>query len=190
MSDNQQGSRIFSGALIPLPGLYTLDPVHTFTEFVTQHLVVGHVRGIFDQTTGEVTIADDPTQSTIEVRIETASVSTHNARRDEDLRSPRFFDAEAFPVMGYRSVKVFPELDGLWTVEGELTIRNVTRPVLLTARITGANKDQTSKIRFGLHADARVSRREFGLLADLERESGGMMLGQDVVISVDAEATR
>lgn len=188
MSDTKTTSRIFNGTLSPLPGVYTLDPVHTFAEFITQHLVVGHVRGRFDVLTGKFTIAEDPTLSSLEVSIETTSISTHNAKRDEDLRSPRFFHVEKFSTMTYRSTTIVAELDGHWTVEGKLTIRDVTLPVPLSVRITGIIDDPSGNIRVGIHALAQVSRRDFGLLADLERESGGMMLGKDVVITVDAEA--
>jgi len=87
MSDTKTTSRIFNETLSPLPGVYTLDPVHTFVEFITQHLVVGHVRGRFDEITGKCTIAEDPTLSSLEVSIETTSISTHNAKGDGDLLS-------------------------------------------------------------------------------------------------------
>jgi len=188
MSDTTTTSRIFKGTLIPLPGVYTLDPAHTFAEFMTQHLVVGHVRGRFDELTGKITIAEDPTLSSLEVSIETTSVSTHNAKRDEDLRSSRFFHVEKFPTMTYQSTTIAAELDGQWTIEGTLTIRDVSVPVPLSVRITGIIDDPMGNVRVGIHARAQASRRDFGLLADLERESGGMLLGKDVVITVDAEA--
>ena len=123
--------------------------------------------------------------SSLEVSIETASISTHYAKRDEDLRSPRFFHVEKFPTMAYRSTTIVAELDGQWTVEGNLTIRDVTLPVPLSVRLTGIVDDPSGNIRVGIHAHAQVSRRDFGLLADLERESGGMLLGKDVVITVE-----
>lgn len=188
MSDTKTTSRIFKGTLSPLPGVYMLDPVHTFAEFITQHLVVGHVRGRFDELTGTFTVAEDPTLSSLEVSIETASISTRNAKRDEDLRSPRFFHVEKFPTMTYRSITIVAELDGQWIVEGNLAIRDVTVPVPLSVRLTGIIEDPMGNIRVGIHARAQVSRRDFGLLADLERESGGMLLGKDVVITVESEA--
>lgn len=190
MSDTRAISRVFNGTLVPLPGVYVLDPVHTFAEFVTQHLVAGHVRGRFDQTTGQATIAEDPTLSSLEVSVQTASISTHHGRRDEDLRSPRFFDVENFPTMTYRSSRIVAELDGRWTVEGHLTIRNVTQPVSLLMTISGIVEDPQGNVRVGIHSHAQVSRRDFGLLADLEQESGGVMMGKDVAISVYAEALR
>ena len=190
MRDARELSRVYKGMLIPLPGVYILDPVHTFAEFVTQHLVVGHVQGRFDQVNGKADIAEDPALSSLEVSIETASVSTHNAKRDEDLRSPRFFDVAKFPTMTYGSAKFVAELDGLWTVEGRLTIRDVTQPVPLSVNLTGIIEDPQGDVRVGIHAHATVSRRDFGLLTDLERESGGILVGKDVTITVFAEALR
>lgn len=188
MSDTTTTSRIVNGALVPLPGVYTLDPVHTFTEFTTQHLVIGHVRGRFDDTAGTFTVAEDPAQSTLEVTIATSSVSTHNPNRDADLRSPRFFDAEKFPTMTYRATTIVAQLDGYWTIPGQLTIRDVTILVPLTANITGIKDDPQGDIRVGIHAHALASRRDFGLLADIERESAGVIVGKDILISVYSEA--
>lgn len=190
MSDAREISRDYKGTLAPLPGVYVLDPVHTFAEFVTQHLVIGHVQGRFDRVNGKADIAEDPALSSLEVSIETASVSTHNAKRDEDLRSPRFFDVEKFPAMTYESAKIVAELDGRWTVEGRLTIRDVTQLVPLSVNITGIIEDPQGDVRVGIHAHAKASRRDFGLLADLEQESGGILVGKDVLITVYAEALR
>jgi polyisoprenoid-binding protein YceI len=165
-----------------------LDPVHTFAEFVTQHLVVGHVRGQFDEVTVKATLADDPTQSSLEVSVTTASIRTNNATRDEDLRSPRFFNVKVFPTMTYRSTMITAELDGQWTVAGNLTIRDVTSSVPLSVRITGITGDAQDTIRVGIHAEALARRSDFGLLADLEKENGGIKIGKDVVITIDTEA--
>jgi polyisoprenoid-binding protein YceI len=187
MNDTKSASRTFNGTPFLLAGVYNLDPAHTFAEFTAQHVVVGHVRGRFDRTTGQVTIVEDPTLSTVAVSIETASISTHNAKRDEDLRGPRFFDVEKFPTMTFHSTGIVPELDGRWTVEGELTIRDITLPVPLSVNITGMIVDPTGKVRVGIRLHTQVSRRDFGLLADLEQESGGRRYGKDISINVDTE---
>jgi polyisoprenoid-binding protein YceI len=188
MSEATPTSRILYGALVPLPGVYALDPVHTFVDFVSQHLVVGRVRGRFDDVSGKATVADDPRQSSLEVAIKAASLSTHNAVRDADLRSARFFDVEAFPTITFHSHKIVAELANHWTVEGPLTIRNVTHPVSFSLSIAGIVVDPWGATRVGIHARAQASRKDFGLLADLERETGGMLPGTDVMISFEAEA--
>lgn len=188
MSDAKPLSRAYNGAFVPAPGVYALDPVHTFTEFSAQHLIIGRVRGRFDQAAGTATVADDPTASSLEVTIQTASVNTRNATRDEDLRSARFFDVERFPTMAYPSTAFVAELDGRWTVEGNPTIRDVTVALPLTVEIAGAVVDPRGATRVGIHVRAHARRRDFGLLADLDRESGGVALGKDVTIAIDAEA--
>lgn len=188
MGETAAPARLFNGTSIPLPGVYAIDPEHTFAEFRAQHVVIGHVRGRFDTTTGTITIAEDPLLSSVAVTVDTKSISTHNAKRDEDLRSPRFFHVDKFPTMSYRSTTIVAELDGGWTVEGTLTIRDVSLPVPLAARFTGVINDQWGNRRVGIHAHAQVSRRAFGLLADLERESGGVLFGKDVLLTIDAEA--
>jgi polyisoprenoid-binding protein YceI len=191
MSDTQVISRVFNGRAIPLAGIYALDPAHTFAEFVTQHLVIGRVRGRFDKVAGTATIAEDPYQSSLDVAIETASISTHNEQRDEDLRSARFFDVARFPTMTYRgSGGIIADVNGEWTIQGNLTIRDVTLAVPLTGRLMGIVVDPMGKVRAGLQGRAEVSRKDFGLLADLEREHGGLIVGKDVLISIDAEALR
>lgn len=181
-------SRTVKGTLFPLPGVYALDSTHTFVDFRTQHLVIGHVRGHFNQVTGSATVPEDPTQTSLDVTVATASVSTNNPNRDDDLRSARFFDVERFPTMTYRGTSAAPEFDGRWTIDGMLTIGAVTLAVPLSAFVTGIVEDPMGNVRVGIHATAQASRKAFGLLADLERESGGVLLGKDVTITIDAEA--
>ena len=181
-------TRQFDGIAIPAAGVYRLDPPHTFAYFSAQHRVVGRVRGRFNALSGTFTIADDPLASSIEVRIETASIDTQNAMRDEDLRSTRFLDVTSFPLMTYRGSAVTPQLGGRWTVAGELTVRDVTRPVRLDGAFIGAIVDPSNHVRLAFQAKAALSRKEFGLTTELENESGGILLGRDISIEVHAEA--
>ena len=111
-------SRIVNHLLAPSPGVYAIDPVHTFVGFTAQHLVVGRVRGRFERVAGTVTIAEEPTASSLEVTVETASISTLFAARDEDLRSDRFLDCDAHPTMTYRSTSIIERPRGEWRVLG------------------------------------------------------------------------
>jgi polyisoprenoid-binding protein YceI len=144
--------------------------------------------GRFSKTAGTITIADDTLRSSIEVRIETASIDTQNGVRDADLKSPRFLDVDAFPLMTHRGTSVVAQLDGRWSVAGELTVRDVTRPVALDGLFAGAMADASGATRIAFEATASISRTEFGLTTELAKESGGILLGRDVSIEINAEA--
>jgi len=189
-SESRALTRPFNGVTVPVAGTYTLDPPHTFAYFSVQHLVVGRVRGRFDALSGTIKIAESPLSSTVVVQIETASISTQNGTRDEDLRSARYLDVAAFPHMTYRGTGVTPQLGGGWTVEGELTVRDVTRPVALEGVFLGAIVGPSQHVRLAFQASAAFSRKEFGLTAELERESGGFLLGRDITVEIHAEAIR
>lgn len=176
--------------LVPASGLYTIDPVHTFVGFAAQHLVVGRVRGRFERVRGTVTIADDPTASAVDATIETGSISTLLAARDDDLRSERFLDAAAHPAMTYRSTEVIERPRGEWNVLGNLTVRGVTHRVPLTVRFGGSITDSAGKPRASFHATATITRSEFGVVAELSQEAGSMMIGDDITIDLEAEAVR
>ncbi len=187
MNQTKETSRIFNGLLFPIAGEYAIDPVHSFTSFIAQHLVVGQVWGNFDSLKGRIIIADDPTQSSIEISIDTASISTHNAGRDEDLRGARFLDVKKFPTMTYRSSGVTAEPGGHLTVEGKLTIREVTRPVSIDAVFNGIVDDPWGNKRLAFNGNAKISRRDFGLMTDLMKETGGLLVGKDIIINIAAE---
>jgi len=187
MIKSPDASRVLYGNLLPAPGEYGVDPVHSFVEFSVQHAVVGQVRGRFDSISGMVRVADDPLLSSIEVHVDTASLSTHHKGRDEDLRSQRFFDVEKFPKMSYLSTGIRSEPGGRFTVDGNLTLRGTTRPLSLAADFTGIIEDQWGNIRAGFQATASLNRKDFGLTAELDRETGGLLVGKDVHIRIAAE---
>lgn len=180
-------SREFFGKAFPMPGKYVIDSVHSFAQFAVQHMIVGQVRGRFDDIAGTINIMDDPLMSSVEILIETASVNTNNKDRDQDLRSERFFNVEKFPQMTFVGTGIKTELDGLFTIDGALTVRDITRPIVLKLEYGGIINDPWGNIRAAFQARAEINRREFGLLADLERETGGLLVGKDVSIDVSAE---
>ncbi len=187
INQTKKASRIYNGALFPIAGDYTIDPVHSFVDFLAQHLMVGQIRGCFHPLTGNIKIADNPTLSSLDINIDTASISTHNEKRDEDLRSARFLDVKKFPTMTYRSTGVTSEPRGHLTVEGELTIRDVTRLVTIDAVFNGIVNDLWDNTRVAFSGSAKISRRDFGLMTDLMIETGGLLVGKDVVINVALE---
>ena len=132
-------------------------------------------------------VADGPGDWDLSVTVETASVDTQNGRRDEDLRSARFLNTEAFPQMTYRGRGLAAEPGGHWTMFGELTVRGVSREVPLTGRFMGLVPNRSGGSRAAFDATARMKRRDFELTAELEEESGGLVVGHDVTIEISAE---
>src|SRR3989442_258542 len=123
--------REHKGLEIPAPGVYELDTAHTTIEFVARHLMITKVRGRFTGFSGEFTVAEAPEQSSAQVTIDAATVDPSEGRRDAHLRSPDFFDVENFPEISFRSTGVEPGRDGRFNLLGDLTVRGVTRPVVL-----------------------------------------------------------
>jgi len=183
-------SRVANHVLVPASGVYAIDPVHTFVGFSAQHLVVGRVRGRFERVAGTVAIADEPTASVLDVSVETASISTLLVARDDDLRSDRFLAVDAYPTMTYRSTDVIERPRGEWSVLGNLTLRGVTRPVPLTVHFGGSIADSSGKARAAFHAKGTITRSAFGLIAELDKEAGSMMIGDDITIDIEVEAVR
>ena|SRR5215472_10080887 len=171
-------------------GTFDLDPAHTFVGFSAQHLVVGRVRGRFEAVQGTITVGEDPSASTIEVTIEAASITTMLPARDDDLRSAHYLDVERYPIVTYRSTATSELPSGEWLVTGALTLHGVTRSVELTVHFGGAVTDPFSNVRLAFHARGTITRRDFGLTHELAKEAGGLFVGKDVAIDIDAEAIR
>jgi polyisoprenoid-binding protein YceI len=189
MSDDATLARVVNGVIWPTSGAYTIDPVHTFVTFRTQHLVVGQVRGRFGVVSG-IEIGKAPHELAVVVMVDSTSVTTLQVQRDEDLRSARFLDVITFPTITYRSsaTRILPE--GRWLVDGALTVHAITRTITLEATTSGAVVDSHGHARVAFHASANLTRRDFGLLADLDVESGGIEVTGDVSIDIDVEATK
>ena len=123
---------------IPVAGEYAIDPAHTSVEFIGRHLMITKVRGRFPEVSGTITIDDQPERSHVEVNLEVASLDTGNPDRDGHLRSPDFFDADTYPTITFRSTNVEPGSSGTWAVTGDLTVRDITRPITLQVDFDGA----------------------------------------------------
>jgi polyisoprenoid-binding protein YceI len=180
-------TRTVDGVEVPTAGTYSIDASHSHVGFSVRHVMVAKTKGRFGDVAGTITIADDPLQSSVEVEIQTASVDTRDQGRDEHLRSADFFESERFPAMTYRSTKVTPNGKGRWKVEGELTIKDVTRPVPLSVTFEGASVDPWGNGRIGFEASAELDREAFGLTWNQALETGGVLVGKTVKIEIDAE---
>jgi polyisoprenoid-binding protein YceI len=183
-------SRLVNHRLVPPPGEFAIDPFHTFVTFRAQHLVVGRVKGRFDAVAGTVSVTEEVLDSHVEVSIEAASISTQMPMRDDDLRSSSYLDVERYPYLTFRSSGITELPSGAWAIGGDLSIREVTRPTELIVEFGGAVHDPFGNLRLGFHATTSISRKEFGLLHDLEQAAGTLRIARDVLIEIDAEAVR
>jgi polyisoprenoid-binding protein YceI len=183
-------TRIVEGTEVPAPGVYALDPSHSHVGFSVRHLMVSKTKGRFAEVNGAVHIADDPLESFVEVEIPVASIDTRDETRDGHLRSADFFDAENHPTLHYRSSKVTPAGDDRWIVDGELTVRGVTQPVPLEVSFEGGAKDPWGNSRIGFTARAEIDREAFGLTWNQTLETGGVLVGKQIRIEIDAEAVQ
>ena len=180
--------RTWDGRQIPVAGQYTIDPAHTSVEFVGRHLMITKVRGRFPEVSGTITINDEPERSHVEVQLDVASLDTGNPDRDAHLRSAEFFNAEQYPTISFRSTNVEATADGTWAVTGDLTVRDVTRPVTLQVDFDGANASPMGDERVAFSAAADVDREDWGLTWNVALESGGLLVGKKVHIELNVQA--
>jgi polyisoprenoid-binding protein YceI len=170
---------------------YAIDPAHSSVHFSVRHLMVSNVRGEFTKLTGTVQFdPEKPESSTVEASIDAASIGTRDAQRDAHLKSADFLDVEKFPTMTFRSKKIAIESGG-GKVTGDLTIHGVTREITLDVEgPTEEIKDPWGKQRFGASATAKLNRKDFGLTWNAALETGGVMIGEEVKITVEVEVVR
>jgi len=167
------------------PGDYTVDPGHSKAGFEVAHLVIATIEGRFNKFTGSVKVDK---VITISAEIDTASIDTNNATRDKELRGAAFFESDKYPKMTFASSKV--ELKGSnLKVSGNLTIRNITKPVVLTGKVLGVLKDGMGRQKVAATLTGKISRKSFGLLWNDLVESAPVA-GDEVTISLRIEATK
>ncbi len=180
-------TREYKGTVVPAPGVYDLDQAHTTVEFVARHLMITKVRGRFAQFSGSINVAEVPEESSVEVTIDAASINTSQDQRDEHLRSADFFEAEKYPTLTFKSTSVQPDGDS-WKVTGDLTVRDVTRPVVLDVEFDGANTTPWGTQAIAFSAQTEIDREEWGLTYNQALETGGVVVGKKVRIELNVEA--
>ena len=167
---------------------WTVDPTHTNVEFAVRHLMIATVKGRFGDVKGTVQLdLGNPAAARVDVTIAAPSLDTRNADRDAHLRSPDFFDVERFPELRYESRKVEPLPDGTFRVIGDLTIRDVTREVPLHATLEGTGADPWGGHRAGFSATGKLNRSDYGLVWNKALETGGVVVGEEVKLVIEAE---
>lgn len=174
----------------PVRTQWVIDATHSNVEFSVRHLMIATVKGRFAGVNGTVvTDESDPTKTEVDVTIDAASIDTRMPQRDEHLRSADFFDVAAFPTLTFKSRKVVGAGDELKVV-GDLTIRGVTREVVLDVTSNGRQTDPWGGQRAGFEATGRIKRSDFGLTWNQALETGGVVVGDDVKLSIDVELVK
>ena len=175
--------------ILATPVTLQSDPAHSSASFSVKHMMVSTVRGEFSKITSTlVWDKADPAKSSVEAKIDAASVDTHNEKRDGHLKSPDFFDAAKCPEITFKSSKIEKAGENKFNVTGDLTMHCVTKPVTLEAEATGPVKSPFGPFNsYGVSATGTVNRKDFGLVWNKALESGGVVVSEDVKLSLDLE---
>lgn len=173
----------------PAVTTWTIDPAHSSLDFAVKHLVFATAKGTFTDVTGQIVLDEEHIErSTVTVEVAAASVHTRDGQRDEHLRSADFFDVENHPAITFRSTTVERTTgDGL-AIAGELTIRGTARPVVLEAEFNGRGRSPFGMDVLSYSATTKIDRKEFGLNWNAALETGGVMVSDDVKITIEIEA--
>jgi len=174
---------------LPAPGTWLIDQSHSSVEFVVRHMMVSKVKGRFAEFSGTITVAEDPAQSKVEATIATASIDTRDEKRDEHLRGADFFDSDTNKEITFVSTGVVANGDS-YTLNGDLTLKGVTRPVSLDLSFNGIGTNPWGAEVAGFEASTEISRKDFGLEWNVALETGGVLVGDKITINLDIEATK
>jgi polyisoprenoid-binding protein YceI len=170
---------------------WKIDPAHSSVDFSIKHMVISRVKGTFH--TFDAVIEADPedlTTARIEFTVDVASVDTRNEDRDNHLRGADFFDAENYPKMMFKATRIVKKSEGEYEVTGDLTIRGVTRPETFLVTYEGQGKDPWGGIRAGFSANGTINRSDYGLKWNAALETGGVLVGDQVQVSLEIEAVK
>ena len=188
MTDAVTTTREFQGLQIPAAGTYVLDAAHKRVGFVVRHLMVSKVRGNFGEASATITIGEDPLQSSVTATIATESVFTGQPDRDNHLRTGDFFEVAKYPTIEFRSTGIQSFEGNEFVLDGELTIKGITKPVELLVEFEGVGRSPYGHDVFGFSATTEIDREDWGLTYNMALESGGVMIGKKVKIEIEGEA--
>lgn len=171
---------------------WQVDPNHTATQFSVKHLGVSTVRGSFTKTTGQVQLDEkDVTKSQVEVTVDMSTLDTRNESRDKDVKSANFLDVATYPTMTFKSKKIAPAGPGKLKISGDLTLHGVTKEVIFDVEgPSPAIKDPWGNLRHGASATATINRQDFGVTYNKTLDTGGLVVSNDVQITIDIEFVR
>ncbi len=169
---------------------WKIDPAHSQVTFSIRHMMISNVHGRFENFSGEVDFNEnDPVKSSVNVQIEAASINTRDTRRDGHLRSPDFLNAEQYPALSFKSKRIELVDDHHAKIFGDLTIRDITREVILDTEYSGQSK-MWGNTSAGFSASTKINRKNWDLNWNQMLESGGLLVGEDINISVDLEIVK
>jgi polyisoprenoid-binding protein YceI len=169
---------------------WKLDPAHTLVEFSAKHLMITTVKGRITDVDGTINIDEkDPSKSTVEATLNAKSIDTRTDQRDNHLRSADFLDVEKYPQIKFRSTRIEGDRDE-FKLTGDLTIRDVTKPITLDVKFEGQQKDPWGGERVGFSATGKLDRRDYGLTWNLLLETGGLTVGNDIKVAIEVEAVK
>ncbi len=168
---------------------WTIDPVHSEVGFSVRHMMVSKVRGRFTRFSGEIVTAGDPAQSSVTAEIDLSSINTGQEQRDEHIKSADFFEVETYPTMTYRSTGIKVE-DGEYVLEGDLTLKGVTRTVPLKLELQGFGPDPYGGYRAGFTATGELNRSDFNVSFNAPMANGGVVVSDKIQLHLEIEAVR
>ena len=168
-------------------GTWDIDAAHSTVGFSVRHMMVSKVRGYFRTFSGEIVTAEDPAQSTVTATIDLDSIDTRQEQRDAHIRSADFFDVGNHTVMTFRSTGVRAQGED-WFVDGELTLKGITKPVTLELELNGFGPDAYGGTRAGFSGKTEISRKEFGVDIDMPMDGGGVVIGDKISVELEIEA--
>ncbi len=173
----------------PATTTWKIDPAHSHAQFKVKHMMISNVKGEFSTLTGSLTLdGDNIANSSVEATIDATTISTSDPQRDAHLKSADFFDVEKFPTLNFKSTKVSKKGGEEISVAGDLTIHGVTRPVVFAVEGPSAPaKDPWGNTRVGLSATSKINRKDFGLTWNSTLETGGILVGEDITITLDVQ---
>jgi polyisoprenoid-binding protein YceI len=177
-----------AGAVLPTPGTWRIDPIHSTVSATAVHIGFAKIHGRFKDFAGTLTVADPLEDSSVEVLIDAASIDTDNADRDAHLRSPDFLDVAAFPQIRYVGHRVSVLRPDTWQLDGELTMKTVTRPVALHVNYLGTGEGPFGDTRAGFHLTTQLDRDQFGIIWNQSLLAGVFAVGRTLRVTIDIEA--
>jgi len=170
---------------------WNIDSAHTRANFVAKHMMIANVHGQFNKVSGVVDFNEtQPAKSSVDVQIESASIYTQEDKRDAHLRSADFLEVEKYPYLTFKSKKVQVTGDNTGRITGDLTIKDVTREVVLEVEYNGQSKSPWGTTNAGFSASTKINRKDWGLTWNVALETGGWLVGDEVKISIEAEIVK